>query len=202
MTSLIEEYNVARSSASFVLKRSYFAAALSWQDILNYTYNETIVEDKYKKSHSQIYPERNLILTTKGNVSIIDPLYIKLLSNDSWKHLSEIKDFLNQLNRDFGVSEGFNPKCGIYDHKNCSCKSLWHSDGLVVSLAYNGGLSRHNDIFDAGYIQLVGDSIWDISSCEKEIILSPGDLLLITKDTSHAVWGNGPRSGLLLSYYE
>lgn len=202
MTSLMEEYNVAKSSASFVLKRSYFAAALSWQDILNYTYNETIAEDKYKKSHSQIYPEKNLILTTKGNVSILDPLYIKLLSNDSWKHLPGIKDFLNQLNCDFEISEGFDPKCSIYASRNCNCKSLWHSDGLVVSLADNGGMSRHNDIFDAGYIQLMGDSVWSLNDDEENVVLSPGDLLLITKDTPHAVWGNGPRSGLLLSYYE
>lgn len=63
-------------------------------------------------------------------------------------------------------------------------------------------MSRHNDIFDAGYIQLMGDSVWSLNDDEENVVLSPGDLLLITKDTPHAVWGNGPRSGLLLSYYE
>jgi hypothetical protein len=201
-TNLKEEFIKAKESKTFIVKNSYFSKNILWQDVLDFIYNQTsfkTIEKENKKFFGQIIPEGNLIVTVKGNISIHDPLWIKSLSGNVWNDLPELKHFLYMLNNDFNNNENFE-NCSYYSgtfSRDCNCKSIWHTEGMVVSLA-SRLVSEHRDAFDAGYVQLIGKSFWKIDGKENICVLNPGDLLLLPNELTHEVWGDGPRAGILL----
>jgi hypothetical protein len=201
VSSLLDEFKEAKSNKSVIVKRSYFPATISWEDVLTFVYNQTSIEDineQNKKFFTQIVPDHNLINTVHGNIAIQDPLWIKSVTGKVWEELSELKDFLYKLNNDFKNDSNFE-ECSYYGgtfSRNCNCDSIWHSDGIVVSLAVKH-ISEHRDVFDAGYVQLIGKSFWKIDGLE-DVVLEPGDLLLLPNELTHEVWGEGPRVGVLL----
>lgn len=206
MMNLKEKFRQAKENGTYLVERSYFPNSISWQEVLDFIYKESTVEDmgdNNKNTFQQAYPERNLFITIKGNVSIHHPLWIKGLSGQVWKDMPELKDFLIKLNKDFDRSTNFDD-CVFYKGTNqrvCTCDSLWHVDGMVVSLA-SRLIGEHQDVFDAGYIQLVGKSYWKISGHEEICVLNPADILLLPHELTHEVWGDGPRAGLLLTVEE
>jgi quercetin dioxygenase-like cupin family protein len=44
---------------------------------------------------------------------------------------------------------------------------------------------------------MIGQSFWKLSG-EETIVLNPGDLVFLSKEITHEVWGEGPRMGILL----
>jgi hypothetical protein len=200
--NLKEQFIKAKENKTFIVKKSYLESNFYWEDILDFIYKETSFEGmeiENKKFFSQIIPEGNLIVTVKGNVSIHDPLWIKSLSGNVWNYLPKLKDFLYKINNDFNNKENFED-CSYYSGtfaRYCSCNSIWHTEGMVVSLA-SRLVSQHRDAFDAGYVQLIGKSFWKIDDKEEICILNPGDLLLLPNELTHEVWGDGPRVGILL----
>jgi hypothetical protein len=200
--NLRDKFKKAKENNTFIVERSYFSNNITWENILNFIYKESSVKDveeKNKKTFSQIVPEGNLFITVEGNLSVYHPLWIKGLSGKIWKGLPEIKNFLIKLNDDFDSSTEFE-NCKYYDgtyNRGCNCYSVWHSEGIVVSLA-SRLVNEHRDIFDAGYIQLVGQSFWKIEGHKDICILNSGDMLLLPNNLTHEVWGDGPRSGILL----
>jgi quercetin dioxygenase-like cupin family protein len=57
-------------------------------------------------------------------------------------------------------------------------------------------VSPHRDAHDASYLQILGQSFWKLG--EETIILNPGDIVFLSKEITHEVWGEGPRMGVLL----
>ncbi len=203
MLDLNKEFIKAKQDGNFIFKKSYMEELPVWEDVLKFVYQQTTVEELEKgnqKFFQQILPDLKIINTVHGNIVVQDPLWIKSLTGKAWQELPELKDFLYKLNKDFGNDSDFED-CSYYSRtfdRNCDCESVWHSDGLVVSLAVKN-ISEHRDVFDAGYVQLIGKSFWKISGDEENIIvLEPGDLFLIPNELAHEVWGEGPRAGVLL----
>ena len=200
--NLRDSFIKAKQDNKIILKRSYFNHSISWQDVLNFVYKESDVEDvqdRNKNIYSQVVPEGNLYITIKGNISVHHPLWIKSLSGKLWEEIPELKDFLIKLNKDFNSYIYFD-QCEYYDEtyqRNCTCDSAWHTEGMVVSLA-SRLVSEHRDVFDAGYIQLLGKSFWKIEGEAEVCVLEPGDLILLPNELTHEVWGDGPRAGVLL----
>jgi hypothetical protein len=200
--SLREKFNKAKESGTYIVERSYFPNSIDWQDVLSFIYEESSVEDienKNKNRFEKVNPKGNLFVTIKGNLSVHHPLWIKTLSGQVWKDIPELKDFLIKLNKDFDSSVSFDD-CVYYqktDKRFCTCSSFWHSEGMVVSLA-SRLINAHRDVFDAGYIQLVGTSFWKIGGHDEVCVLNSGDILLLPHELSHEVWGEGPRAGVLL----
>ncbi len=204
MESLDKDFKKAKENGSFIIKKSYISKLPDWETVLNFVYNQTSdteLEDGNRKIFEQILPELKIINTVHGNVIVQDPLWIKSVAGKVWEDIPELKELLYSLNRDFGSDSGFE-KCSSYvgtHNRRCDCSSIWHSDGLVVSLAVKH-ISDHKDIFDAAYAQLIGKSFWKINGNEDNVIvLDPGDLLLLPNELAHEVWGEGPRVGILLN---
>ena len=111
-----------------------------------------------------------------------------------------LKKFIYKLNEDFGCIKSFED-CTFYKHwkdRPCNCEGIWHSEGFRISLA-NRFVSEHSDPWDACYLQVIGKSFWKIKG--KEIVqyeLNPGDILFFPKESTHEVWSEGPRVGILL----
>lgn len=200
--NLAYRFKEAKENKIFIVKRSYFKETISWEKTLGYIYDQSSVEDTKdlnKKYFTQIFPDQNRINTVKGNISVHAPLWIKSLSGKVWEYIPELKNFLYDLNNDFSNSEDFE-HCSYYSgtySRVCDCKSIWHTEGMVVSLA-SRLVSEHRDVFDAGYIQLIGRSFWKIEGEEEICVLDPGDMLLLPNELTHEVWGEGPRMGILL----
>ena len=57
-------------------------------------------------------------------------------------------------------------------------------------------MATHNDVHNSCYLQLVGYSYWELDG-KDPIKMEPGDLLFVSQSTTHRVWGEGPRSGIL-----
>jgi hypothetical protein len=155
-----------------LLIKNYFETKITWSRVLD------------------------LLYKNGENVQIIDPLWIKIKDRKVFPNIPEIEEFILKLNVDFGFE--FNQDCDFnnnWDSGRCYCDHTWHMDGFVVSLAPKS-MGSHKDVHDSCYLQLVGDSFWELDG--KEIIkLEPGDLLFVSQDTTHKVWGNGPRAGIL-----
>jgi hypothetical protein len=200
--NLKNKFKEAKENNTFIVERSYFPNNITWEDILNFIYKASSIEDigeKNKKNFSKVVPEGNLFITVKGELSVHHPLWIKTLSGKVWKDLPELKDFLIKLNSDFGSATAFE-NCQYYSetsYRDCNCGCVWHSEGLIVSLA-SRLINEHRDVFDAGYIQLVGKSFWKIEKHDDICVLNSGDMLLLPHELTHEVWGEGPRAGVLL----
>jgi hypothetical protein len=155
-----------------LLLQNYFETKMTWSRILGLLYKNADL------------------------LQIINPLWIKIKQRQIFSDMPEIKDFLLKLNIDFGFQ--LNENCSFNDEwqfGQCSCYDQWHIDGFVVSLSPKT-MATHKDVHNSCYLQLVGDSFWELDG-KDPIKLEPGDLLFVSKDTTHQVWGEGPRSGIL-----
>ena len=126
-----------------------------------------------------------------------DTLWFKIKNRRLFEDMPDLKAFFEKINKDSG-SDYFD-ECTFYDDwmsGMCNCEGIWHIDGPVISLD-NGVVSPHKDVMDSAYIQILGDSFWRLDGKET-IILKPGDIVFVSKDITHEVWGQGPRMGILL----
>ena len=124
-------------------------------------------------------------------------LWFKIRNRRLFDDLPDLRAFFQKLNKDSG-SDYFD-ECTFYDNwmaGRCNCKGIWHIDGPVISLD-SGKVSAHQDIMDSAYIQVLGNSFWRLDG-KDEIVLNPGDIVFVSKDVTHEVWGQGPRMGILL----
>lgn len=155
-----------------LLIQNYFETKITWSRVLDL-----------------LYKNSNLL-------QIMDPLWIKIKQRQIFSDMPEIKDFLVNLNADFNLE--FNENCSFndsWDFGICKCNHTWHMDGFVVSLSPKT-MATHNDVHNSCYLQLVGYSYWELDG-KDPIKMEPGDLLFVSQDTTHKVWGEGPRSGIL-----
>ena len=157
---------------NYKLIKNYFPINTNWEEAVNLI---------YKNSEGQ----------RPGT------LWFKIKSRRLFDDIPDLKPFFEKLNKDYG-SEYFD-ECTFYDDwmaGMCNCKGIWHIDGPVISLD-NGTVSPHKDVMDSAYIQILGDSFWRLDG-KDTIVLNPGDIVFVSKDITHEVWGQGPRMGILL----
>lgn len=155
-----------------LLIQNYFETKITWSRVLDLLYKNADL------------------------LQIMNPLWIKIKQRQIFSDMPEIKDFLLKLNVAFSFE--FNENCSFNDDwqtGKCDCDDQWHIDGFVVSLSPKT-MATHNDVHNSCYLQLVGYSFWELNG-QEPIKLEPGDLLFVCKDTTHKVWGEGPRSGIL-----
>ena len=160
-------------NAGYIVKPNYFQVNTDWPTVLDFL---------YKNSDN-----------TKTNGK---DLWIKIKDRKPFGHISDLRRFCDYLNKDFNST--YKESCDFnrdWD-KRCNCPGIWHIDGPVISLS-NTRISQHKDTSNACYIQILGNSFWRLDG-KKDITLKPSDVVFISKDTSHEVWGEGPRFGVLL----
>lgn len=154
--------------------RGYFQVNTDWQTTLNLL---------FKNSD-----------TTQANGGL---LWFKIQNRKIFSDMPDLKTFCEKLNQDFDSEffEGCNWNENFYGGR-CNCSGIWHIDGPVISLGHKH-ISTHKDQMDAAYIQILGNSFWKLND-QDTVVLKPSDVLILPKTTSHEVWGEGPRLGVLL----
>jgi len=200
--NLHEEIEKARNDQSAIVLKDYFKIDISWDRILNFLYEQSLHPTKIISFEA--HQERENAIKNGaiifGDIHMYPPLWIKSQSGKMWDMLPELKDFIEKLNEDTKFKE--RPKqctCHLTNFNVAKrCNSTWHLSGMIVSLA-SKRISEHKDVDDFAYLQIVGKSFWRmVGKEETEFTLNPGDVILGPKEISHEVWGEGPRSGLLL----
>jgi len=197
--SLYEKFKYAKSNKEAIFLKQYFNIDVSWDRILKFLYDQSL-----KDNLKLIEKDRNLDngVDVFGNVLLQRPLWMAPQTGLVWQQnqFPEIKEFLKKLNLDFGNDKDFE-NCNSYKHwdsRSCDCDSLWHSEGIKISLS-NKVVGVHSDPWDACYFQIKGNSYWKITGNDSiEYKLEEGDVLFFPKETGHEVWSDGPRMGLLL----
>ena len=155
-----------------LLIKDYFGSKITWNRILDLLYKNA------------------------DNLQVIDPLWIKIKQRKLFSDMPEIKDFILKLNVDFGYK--FIENCSFnddWDTGECDCYDQWHMDGFVVSIVPKT-MAVHQDVHSSCYLQVIGNSFWNLDS-QETITMEPGDILFVSQSTTHEVWGEGPRSGIL-----
>lgn len=194
----IEEIKKAKADSRGVLLKDYFPIKIDWQRALDFIYSQSI-EDNDELVEKKRDRHRNVDVF--GNILTQHPFWLAPQTGMVWDHFPEVKEFMTKLNSDFNSDTNFED-CNFYKHwdaRACSCKSLWHSEGIKVSLS-NKFVPSHSDPWDAMYFQIIGKSFWKIIGTESVTYeLDEGDVLFFPKQTSHEVWSEGPRMGLLIN---
>lgn len=182
--------------------KKYFDIDISWEKMLDYLYFESNKEENKGLSYRNNPAQGSMLI---GNAVIQHPLWIQFDAalTKIWDFFPEFNNFLNKLNLDFNCSEDVT-KCNFYTsdytiRNNCDCRAIWHPDSIKISLGPRV-IDHHHDRWDACYLQLIGNSFWQINAQGKtyDFVLNSGDLLHFKKENTHKVWGNGPRAGLLI----
>lgn len=195
--SLLTNFDEAINNSSAILFKNYFTTSINWQNILDFVYKQSLIKneelDKKKNPDSR--------LDVFGNVLALQPLWLAPQTGNVWNDFPDIKDFIIKINKDSDNEENFED-CNFYKHwdaRNCTCESVWHSEGIKVSLSEKH-IAEHSDPWDACYLQIIGKSFWKITGKESIVYeLDEGDMLFFPKNTSHEVWSEGPRAGMLVS---
>jgi hypothetical protein len=159
---------------NYKLIENYFKVNTNWDDVTNLLYKNA-----------------------KGSQSRPNVLWFKIKNRRLFDDLPDLKEFFEKINKDF--DSAYLEKCKFYDdweNGRCNCRGIWHIDGPVISLD-SETMSAHKDIRDSAYLQILGNSYWKLDGKET-ITLKPGDLLFVSKEITHEVWGQGPRMGILL----
>jgi len=196
---LLSKFKEAALKEEAVLIKDYFKTNFTWQDVLDFIYDQTCQNNKELELKS-INPETGVDVF--GNILTQRLLWMAPQTGLVWEHFSEIKDFLTKINDESGFSQDF-ADCNYYKHwdkRTCSCESLWHTEGIKVSLGEKF-VGEHSDPWPACYLQSIGTSFWEIKGKDSTTVyeLNSGDLLFFPKNTTHKVWATGPRVGFLIN---
>lgn len=198
MSDILNSFKEAKKNKHAVHLKDYFKINTNWQEILDYVYKQSSVDNDHKLEKEK--SSRHSGASFFGNLMVLPPLWIAPQTGKVWDGLTDLKDFLYKINNDCGFEGNFED-CAFYKHwveRPCTCDSAWHSEGFRVSLG-NRYVKEHSDPWDAVYLQIVGRSFWKIIGSEtNEYVLEEGDLLFFPKETTHEVWSEGPRVGILV----
>lgn len=197
---LIEEFKKAKLNKKAFAVKKYFPTSITWQDALNFIYAQSVEDNEDLKMQKR---DRHRDVDVFGNILTQHPFWLAPQTGLVWKHFVELKDFITKINKEFNIEADFTD-CNFYKHwdsRSCTCDALWHSEGIKVSLS-DKFVPKHSDPWDAIYFQIIGKSFWRITDPDdnSEIYeLDEGDILFFPIETSHEVWSEGPRMGLLVN---
>ena len=187
MLQLIKE---AKKNKHEVLFEKYQTPEITWEDMMNYIYKESTIENKNLKERVEKVNNPSA-LDYIGNIQIQEKFWLAPQTHNLFDEFAGVSELLYKINNSVD-----NRDCGYYKKQTHDCSSDWHPQGIRMSLS-NRLVSDHNDPHDVFYWQILGTSFWKIDN-KKTYELKPGDMLYLPLENSHSVWCDGPRAGLLI----
>lgn len=190
MLDLIKE---AKENKHGIVFEQYQLPDITWQDVLNFIYDESIINDNRSISLEKKVKayDNHVVLDSIGNIQIQNHMWLAPQTNNLFNRFKGVSELLYKLNN--GVDNSY---CEYFNQGNHNCESDWHFQGIRISLS-NRLVNDHHDPHDIFYWQIVGTSFWKIDG-GITYTLSPGDLFYLPLENSHEVWCDGPRAGLLI----
>lgn len=187
---MLNQIEDAKKNNQALVFEKYQMPEITWEDVLLFLYKESLVPNhdltrKVKKMNNLAE------FSAMGNVQIQSSFWLSPQSNNIFKDFNGVSELLYKLN-----DSKDNSHCKYYLNSWCSCDSYWHFQGIRISLS-NRLVSDHHDPHDIFYWQILGTSFWKVNN-DITYTLNPGDMLYLPKESSHEVWCDGPRAGLLI----
>lgn len=183
----------AKENNKALVFKKYMMPTIKWDDVVSFLYKESTSSGNISKDLEERVKKVNNPgdFNSIGNVQIQNKFWLSPQSHDIFENFNDVSELLYDLN-----NSKDNKECQYYKEKGHDCKSDWHFQGIRISLS-NRLVSDHHDPHDIFYWQILGTSFWKVN---KDIThtLHPGDLLYLPKESSHEVWCDGPRAGLLI----
>jgi hypothetical protein len=180
----------AKKNNKALVFEKYQIPKIVWEDVLLFLYKDSLISnDELTKKVKKVNNFKQL--DSVGNVIIQNRLWLSPQTYDIFKDFNGVSELLYKLNN---LKD--NSHCDYYKNNSCSCDTPWHFQGIRMSLS-NHRIVSHHDPRDILYWQILGTSFWKANN-EITYTLNPGDLFYLPKESSHQVWCDGPRAGLLI----
>lgn len=190
MFELIKE---AKKNNKAIVFEKYMMPTIKWDDVMTFLYKESVASGDLSKDLEQRVKRNNNPgdFNAIGNVQIQCKFWLSPQSHDIFDDFNDVSELLYGLNKSKD-----NRECAYYNNMGHTCDSDWHFQGIRISLS-NRLVSDHHDPHDIFYWQILGTSFWKVNN-DITYTLYPGDLLYLPQESSHEVWCDGPRAGLLI----
>jgi len=188
---MIEIWKKAKENQEVLHFKNFQNPEIGWEEVLSYVYNESL---KYNVNvHNDA---KNSGAAELGNILAWNG-YFNIRDNNLF-HFKGVRELLEKVN---GGNSGeycqyYSTVPGTYDPYKCNCNIPWHTQALRFNITHHV-VPDHNDPNDVLYWQLLGTSVWQINK-DKKYTLEPGDLFYFSKEDSHSVFQDGPRSGIII----
>jgi len=177
----------AKQNGEVLTVEKYHTSEITWEDVAKFLYSESLIPNEILKE--RIYNQGG---TLRGNVEIQSGLWFAPQGRKSiFSHFKGVTELLYKLNKSVD-----NTNCDYYEAKPCNCSSDWHLQGIRISMT-DRVTDYHADTVDAIFWQILGTSLWEVDQKEN-YELNPGDIVYLPTETTHKVWGVGPRLGLII----
>ena len=180
----------AKKNNQALVFEKYQMPNITWEDVLLFLYKESLIPNDNLTKRVKIV-NNSYNMDSIGNIIIQNKLWLSPQTFDIFKDFNGVAELLHKLNN---LKD--NSHCSYYKNNPCSCDAPWHFQGIRMSLS-NHRIVPHQDPRDILYWQILGTSFWRVNN-ETTYTLNPGDLFYLPKESSHSVWCDGPRAGLLI----
>ena len=191
---MIENWNsIIKDELDAVFFKNFHNPEMDWNDVINFIYNESIKPNNFTQTSEE--QKNHPDVKACGALKIQPNLYVIPLARDIHNFFSSVPSLMQKITGSEKINS-CNYYDGNYNSMPCNCGSIWHIQGLRLSLS-DTVINHHHDPCDVLVWQMVGNSYWTIN--EKDTYtLNPGDLLYVNKDATHGITQDGPRLTMII----
>lgn len=173
--------------------KNFHNPEMDWNDVMQFTYNESVKPFNFTQTPEEKKNHPNVEIN--GSLKVQPNLYIIPLARDIHIFFDSVPSLMEKISGNSDVNS-CNYYIGEYNQVPCNCKSLWHIQGLRLSLS-DTLINHHHDPCDVLVWQMVGNSYWTINE-KDSYTLEPGDLLYVSKNATHGITQDGPRLTMII----
>lgn len=191
---MIDIWNkIIEDKSDAVFFKDFHSPEMDWNDVINFIYNESIKPNNFTQTPEE--QKNHPDVKACGALKIQPNLYMIPLARDIHKFFSSVPSLMEKITGSEKINS-CNYYDGDYNSKPCNCGSIWHIQGLRLSLS-DSVINHHHDPCDVLVWQMVGNSYWTINE-KDNYTLNPGDLLYVNKDATHGITQDGPRLTMII----
>ena len=180
MINIHKEILEAKANNRAYFHPNFFSDVPTWDDFLNCIFQEVQIENP-ELAKNMLYG-KDVDERLVGNVIITENVYFSPQITDASKYFKTINQILNHFHDEYRI------KLGV--------------SGPKVSVGPRH-VAAHSDKWDAFSLQCQGTTVWTIAHKEtgykEEFNMKPGDFLFFPQQTTHELYCNEPRAGIIFN---
>jgi hypothetical protein len=191
---MIDIWNkIIEDESDAVYFKDFHDPNMDWNDVIDFVYKQSIKSFNFRQTEEE--KKAHPYVQINGSLKVQPNLYIIPLARDIHSFFNSVPSLMEKISGNSDVNS-CNYYIGEYNEIPCNCKSLWHIQGLRLSLS-DTVINHHHDPCDVLVWQMVGNSYWTINEKDR-YMLTPGDLLYVNKNATHGITQDGPRLTMII----
>ena len=184
---------IIRDKSDAILFNDFHNPEMDWNDVIDFVYKQSIKKSNFTQNPEEKKQHPNVQII--GSLKVQPDFYMIPLARDIHNFFNSVPSLMQKITGSEEVNS-CNYYVGEYNEMPCNCGSIWHIQGLRLSIS-DAVIDHHHDPCHILVWQMVGNSYWTIN--EKETYtLSPGDLLYVNKNATHGIKQDGPRLTMII----